>query len=132
MKPSANLHLIVQALIKNPPIANDCDRISDFMREMVEHVRMKVLFEPVTRWCTDEGNEGITSVIGITTSASWIHIWNNPVPELSRVEFDLYSCSPFTPREVIEKLRTEFDVVKISYKFLDRDNDLKELESGKE
>lgn len=130
MKPSAHLHLIVQAMIKNPPGPQDCDRVSEFMTSMVEHVRMKVMIAPATEWCADAGNEGITSIVVLTTSHSVIHIWNQPEPELSKLEFDLYSCSCFTPEEVIAKIRKDFDVEHISYKFLDRDNGLIELENG--
>ena len=130
MKPSAHLHLIVQAMIKNPPGPNDCDQVSKFMMDMVEHVRMKVMIAPATEWCADAGNEGITSIVVLTTSHSVVHIWNFPEPHLSKLEFDLYSCSHFTPTEVIEKIRECFDVEQVSYKFLDRDNGLIELEHG--
>ena len=130
MKPSAHLHLIVQATIKNPPEAHDCDKVTQFMNEMVEHVRMRVMIPPSTAWCADLGNEGITSTVVLTTSHAVLHIWNIPEPENSKFEFDLYSCSAFTPEEVIQKIRQSFDVQTVFYKFLDRDNNLLELDSG--
>ena len=129
MKPSAHLHLIVQATIRNPPQANECDRVSEFMTSMVEHVRMRVMIPPATEWCADAGNEGITSIVVLTTSHSVVHIWNFPEPHLSKLEFDLYSCSAFSPEEVISHIRSWFDVDSISYKFLDRENGLIELDS---
>ena len=129
MKPSAHLHLIVTADIKNPPTSDQVDFVSQFMTEMVEHVRMKIMISPQTDWCADEGNEGITSIVVLTTSHSVIHIWNNPEPELSKLEFDLYSCAPFTPQEVIEKIKSAFQVENISYKFLDRTDGLIDIDA---
>ena len=131
MKPSAHLHLIVQATIRNPPVESECDRVSQFMTDMVSHVRMKVMIPPATAWCADQGNEGITSVVVLTTSHAVVHIWNMPEPYDSKFEFDLYSCSQFTPEEVIEQIKTAWDVTSIQYKFLDRENDLQELAAGK-
>jgi hypothetical protein len=61
---------------------------------------MKVLSPAVTLWCDEPGNEGITSSILLTTSNSVVHIWNFE-DDTGLLEFDLYSCAPFTPEEVI-------------------------------
>ena len=131
MKPSAHLHLIVQATIKNPPQEHECEKVSNFMNDMVDHVRMRVMIPPATAWCADAGNEGITSIVVLTTSHAVVHIWNMPEPYDSKFEFDLYSCSAFTPEEVIAKIQESWDVTSIYYKFLDRENNLQELASGK-
>jgi S-adenosylmethionine/arginine decarboxylase-like enzyme len=130
-QPSAHLHLIIRALIYNPPGPDDVDKIKQLMVELVEHVRMQVLVAPIAAYCHDIGNEGITSTIILTTSHAALHIWNLPDSEPSIMQFDLYSCSSFTPEEVIEFLKTKFDVLKVDYKFLDRENDVIEYKTSK-
>ena len=130
MKPSAHLHLIINAQITSPPGPNDCEKMNDFMRGMVEHVRMKVMLDPISAWCSDLGNEGITSVVILTTSHCSMHIWNFPDSTPSLMQFDLYSCAPFEVAEVLDYIRSRFDVVAATYKFLDRENGLTELDNG--
>lgn len=130
MKPSAHLHLLVNARIKNPPGPEDCNKINDFMRGMVEHVRMKIMVEPNTAWCSDIGNEGITSTVILTTSHCAMHIWNFPEPNTSMMQFDLYSCSPFSAEEVLEYISKNFEVISAGYKFLDREHDFVEVGNG--
>lgn len=131
MKPSAHLHLLINADIKNPPGPQDCDFVTSFMRDMVKHVRMRIMIDPVTAWCDDLGNEGITSTVILTTSHCTMHIWNLPEPHNSKMQFDLYSCAPFAVDEVMEFIGRHFDVQSAGYKFLDRENDFVEVSNGK-
>lgn len=131
MKPSAHLHLLINAQIKNPPGPNDCEKINDFMRGMVSHVRMKIMLEPVSAWCNDPGNEGMTSTVILTTSHCAMHIWNFPEPHNSIMQFDLYSCAPFNVSEVMEFIEKNFTVMGASYKFLDRESGFNILDFGK-
>ena len=131
MKPSAHLHLLVNAEIKDPPGPGDCEKINEFMRGMVEHVRMKVMLDPVSAWCDEPGNEGITSTVILTTSHCAMHIWNMPEPHHSIMQFDLYSCAPFTAEEVFDYINQHFTVMSASYKILDRDNGLEVIGKGK-
>lgn len=125
--PSAHLHLMVRAEIVNPPGVNDVKAVDTFMTTLVDHVRMKILSPAVTLWCDEPGNEGITSSILLTTSNSVIHIWNYE-DGTGLLEFDLYSCAPFTPFEVIDYLSAHFKLTKVAYKFIDRAHDLIEIE----
>lgn len=124
--PSAHLHLMVRAEIANPPGRDKVDHVNAFMTRLVDHVRMKVLYPAVTLWCDEPGNEGITSSILLTTSNSVVHIWNYE-DDTGLFEFDLYSCAPYTPQEVIDFIKQYFSVTKIVYKFIDRASDLIEL-----
>lgn len=130
MKPSAHLHLLINAEIYDPPGPNDCEKISAIMNGLVSHVRMKVMLDPVTAWCNDPGNEGITSSVILTTSHSTMHIWNLPSPGPSLMQFDLYSCAPFEVNEVFAYLSKHFQISTASYKFLDRDSGFQELGNG--
>lgn len=124
------MHLLIRAEIKNPPGPNDCEKINRFMSGIVKHVRMRVMLEPVSAWCGDEGNEGITSTVILTTSHCSMHIWNLPEPYLSVMQFDLYSCASFTVEEVFEYINRHFAVVKADFKFLDRDTGFNDIQSG--
>lgn len=130
MKPSAHLHLLINAQLTNPPGPQDCDKINAFMKGMVEHVRMKVMLDPVSAWCDEPGNEGITSTVILTTSHCVMHIWNFPEPNKSIMQFDLYSCAHFEVMEVIDFISRNFSITDASYKFLDRDSGFTELSNG--
>lgn len=131
MKPSAHMHLLINAQILDPPGPDSCEQINAFMRGMVEHVRMKVMLDPVSAWCDEPGNEGITSTVILTTSHCAMHIWNLPDPQPSMMQFDLYSCAPFDVGEVFDYIKRHFKVISASYKFLDRENDLVEISRGR-
>lgn len=128
--PSAHLHLLISAQIKNPPGKNDCKKVEDFMRGMVKHVRMKILRDASALWCDEEGNEGITADVLLTTSHSMLHIWNESIDGTCRMEFDLYSCAPFSVEEVFEYVTAHFDVSHASYKFLNRETGFTVLNNG--
>ena len=131
MKPSAHLHLLINADIKNPPDQTDCNKVSEFMRGMVNHVRMRIMIDPVTAWCDDLGNEGITSTVILTTSHCTLHIWNLPEPHNSKMQFDLYSCASFEVDEVLDFINQNFQVVSAGYKFLDREHGFTEVSNGR-
>lgn len=130
MKPSAHVHLLINAQITDPPGPDSCEQINGFMRGMVDHVRMKVMLDPVTAWCDEPGNEGITSTVILTTSHCAMHIWNLPPGQPSMMQFDLYSCAPFEPKEVFDYISRHFNVLSASYKFLDRERDFIEIDRG--
>jgi S-adenosylmethionine/arginine decarboxylase-like enzyme len=75
---------------------------------------MKILMDPHCVWCDDKGNEGITGVVGITTSHSSVHFWPK------HYMFDLYSCKEFDVNTVIEMLK-EFNTKSLQFKVIDRD-----------
>jgi S-adenosylmethionine/arginine decarboxylase-like enzyme len=104
--------------------------VNEFMRGIVKHVRMKIMLEPVSAWCDEPGNEGITSTVILTTSHCAMHIWNVADPDPSIMQFDLYSCAPFEVAEVLEFISRHFEVISASYKFLDRESGLTVLDRG--
>lgn len=130
MKPTAHLHLLIRAELYNPPGPEDCEKINKIMRGMVDHVRMRVMLDPVSAFCTDPGNEGITSTVILTTSHCAMHIWNLPAPDPSVMQFDLYSCAQFDVKEVLSYLSDHFQISKASFKFLDRETGFVEIDNG--
>lgn len=119
--PSAHLHLMVRAEIVNPPGVNDVDAVKTFMTDLVGHVRMKILSPARSMWCDEPGNEGITADVLLTTSNAVIHIWNYE-DDTGRLDFDLYSCAPFTAEEVIDFIGKHFKLTSVAYRFFNRDN----------
>jgi S-adenosylmethionine/arginine decarboxylase-like enzyme len=117
---------MLRAEIVNPPSRNDVEAVKEFMTDLVSHVRMKILSPARSIWCDEPGNEGITADVLLTTSNSVIHIWNYE-NNTGKLDFDLYSCAPFTPNEVIEFISSRFDIVRYVYRFIDRENSLQDI-----
>ena len=48
------------------------------------------------------------------------------------MQFYVYSCSEFDPYKIADKLQADFDVVKLDYKFLNRETELKPIRLKKD
>jgi S-adenosylmethionine/arginine decarboxylase-like enzyme len=116
-------HLIVRAEILKP--IEDEAFASEWMRDLVDRIGMQVLQGPWSAYEGSPGNQGITTSVILTTSHAVAHFWSEPNPAL--LEFDLYSCACFDIEDVIRHFDI-LDPVKIEYKFLDRKNNLQEIE----
>lgn len=108
-------HLLVKAWVKNPP--KEPDVVTAWFRELVKDIGMQICIEPQAKYVNVKGNRGVTSITGIETSHSSIHIWDEYDPAL--LQLDVYSCSPFRMETVLNKIR-EFDLVKYIYMVIDR------------
>ncbi len=87
---------------------------------------MRVVAGPTSVYVHDEGNEGLTGTVTLATSHGSIHIWDRYEPPM--FQFDLYSCTVFSPEEVISHLN-EFDLISYEYILLDRNNSPKITDS---
>lgn len=121
-----HLHLIVKCYVNNPPKSESV--LNDWFRRLVDKVRMVVVAGPTSVYVNEPGNEGLTGTVTLATSHSSIHIWDHENPSL--VQFDIYSCSCFTPEEVIEHLN-EFGIVSGEYIWIDRNNEIKVVTNEK-
>ena len=121
-------HLIIRADINNPP--KDVDQLTEWLKDFIASINMKVMLGPYVAYCNNEGNRGITGVAVIETSHIAIHVWDEPVPALMQI--DIYSCAEFNPYLIADKLKKDFDVVKMDYKFLNRETGLKSIRLQKE
>jgi len=97
-------HLIVTAFLTKPPV--DADKFSEWARGLVDSIDMKLFFGPVSVYCDDPDNEGLTSVTGLTTSHTSMHSWHTVARPF--MMFDLYSCKDFNERQVLSLLADEF------------------------
>ena len=121
-------HLIVRAEVNNPP--KDVDKLTEWLKDFIASINMKIMLGPYVAYCNNEGNRGITGVAVIETSHIPMHVWDEPVPAL--MQFDVYSCADFDPYKIADKLKEDFDVVKIDYKFLNRETGLKNIRIKKD
>jgi len=116
-------HLIVRAECLKP--IKDEKESCDWLSGMIKFVNMKPLIGPFAKYLDVPGNRGLTVAAIIETSHCVVHIWDEENPGM--LQFDLYSCGPFNPEEVCKKIKKDFDCTKIEYKFIDRENGLKDV-----
>jgi S-adenosylmethionine/arginine decarboxylase-like enzyme len=119
-------HLIVRAEAVNPPMIEQ--QLKDWLYNFIESINMKVLMGPYVVYHDVPGNRGITGAAIIETSHIVMHVWDEPSPAL--MQFDVYSCGEFDPEVICKKIKKDFDIIKIEYKFLDRDTELKDISGG--
>ena len=116
-------HLIIRAEAVKPPM--DETYLRDWMQDFIKSINMKVLMGPYVIYHDVPGNRGITGAAIIETSHIVMHVWDEVSPAL--MQFDVYTCGPFNPQDIIDELE-QFKPVKVEYKFLDREQGLIELD----
>ena len=116
-------HLIIRAEAGRPP--TDEDQLKSWMLDFIASINMKVFMGPFVKYCNMPGNRGITAVAIIETSHIAMHIWDEPKPAL--MQFDVYSCGEFDVKEICDKIKEEFNVKKIEYKYLNRETGLVDI-----
>jgi S-adenosylmethionine/arginine decarboxylase-like enzyme len=91
---------------------------------------MVVVAGPTSVYVNELGNEGITGTVTLATSHASIHVWDAIHP--SMFQFDLYSCSEFTPEQVLSHINEHFNLQSATWQFIDRnDMEFKLIDSGK-
>ena len=113
-------HLIIRAEANRVP--TDEEQLTEWLREFIDSINMKILMGPYVKYCRMEGNRGITGIAVIETSHIAIHVWDEPNPALMQI--DVYSCAEFDVDEIANKIKSDFDVVKLDYKYLNRETGL--------
>ena len=115
-------HLIIRAEVADPPGKDDIQRMIDWTTELIDEIDMKLLDGPFCKYVDIKGNSGLTVVAIIETSHIAMHVWDEVSPAL--MQLDVYTCGPFKPIKVFEKLR-DFGLTKLEWKYLDRETKLK-------
>ncbi len=108
-------HMIVTAYVTNPPLSAQIGE--EWLRRLVKLVDMQILMDAKAIYCEDLGNEGVTGVVGLTTSHSSFHAWH--MAERPFINFDLYSCHDFPTQVIFDHLK-EFGAVECRYMVIDR------------
>ena len=119
-------HLIIRAEAVSPPM--DTDFLTKWLEDFIKFINMKVLMGPYVVYHDVPGNRGITGAAIIETSHIVMHVWDEPSPAL--MQFDVYSCGEFDPEQICRLIQRDFEITKIDYKFLDRENDLTDVGGG--
>jgi S-adenosylmethionine/arginine decarboxylase-like enzyme len=114
-----HLHLLVKGHIKSPPQTEKV--LNEWLTQLVEKVGMKVVAGPTSVYVNEPGNEGITGTVTLATSHSSIHVWDAQNPAM--FQFDLYSCSQFTPDQVLEHINEWFILETAYWSFIDRNGE---------
>lgn len=123
-----HLHLLVKGYITNPPKSEEV--LNQWFKELVNKVGMVVVAGPTSVYVSEPGNEGITGTVTLATSHASIHVWDAIHP--SMFQFDLYSCSDFTPEQVLNHINEHFSLQSATYQFIDRNGmEFKLIDSGK-
>ena len=115
-------HLIVRAEVSNTPSKEDMHKILGWMEDLIIKINMRLMHAPSISYIDQKGNRGITCMALIETSHIVLHIWDEKIPGL--FQLDIYSCKDIKINLVLDFFKDSFDVVKLQYKFLDRENDL--------
>lgn len=139
-KPRPHRHLIIDALVQSAPTSEE--QMRELMVYIVKSIDMQVavlskvplkLFgvkipflkveqrNPIAWYCKDQGNEGMTAGVILTTSHLVVHFWDNCNP--NTMHFDLYSCSDFNPKKIIELLNAKFGILEADGEFMDRNGE---------
>ena len=113
-------HLIIRAEANRVP--TDEEQLTEWLKDFIDSIHMKILMGPYVKYCNVEGNRGITGIAVIETSHIAIHVWDEPNPALMQI--DVYSCAEFDVDQIAEKIKQDFDVVKLDYKYLNRETGL--------
>ena len=113
-------HLIIRAEANKVP--TDEEQLTEWLKDFIDYIDMKILMGPYVKYCNVEGNRGITGIAVIETSHIAIHVWDEPNPALMQI--DVYSCAEFDVDTIAYKIKSDFDVVKLDYKYLNRETGL--------
>ena len=111
-----HLHLLVKGYMKTPPKTEKTLNI--WFTQLVQNVGMKVVAGPTSVYVNEPGNEGITGTVTLATSHASIHVWDNKNPAM--FQFDIYSCSNFTPMQVLDHIDDWFGLNEAHWQFIDR------------
>lgn len=123
MTPLKHHHLIVRALVENPPKLPR--EIIEWKRRLIKDIGMHVMIGPFAAYCSNPGNRGLTAITAIETSHIALHCWDEMDPAL--LQLDVYTCSTLDPGALFKAIQ-EFKPVKITSRFLDREENIDDLQ----
>lgn len=115
-------HIIIRAEVSEPITKRN--KAIKFLNRIIKAIDMKAMYGPTATYCKMPGNRGVTAFAIIETSHIALHIWDEVNPAL--VQLDVYSCSDFEPKIVLDILQ-ELKPTKVEHKYLDGEKGFKEL-----
>lgn len=118
-----HIHLILTAWVRQSPMT-DLEG-EDWLRGLVDVINMQILMNADAIYCEDLGNEGVTGLVGLTTSHASFHSWHDV--EKPFINFDVYSCKTFSVDDVIDYIQKTYPMTECSYMLIDRENGKNEI-----
>tara|TARA_B100001115_G_C15833442_1_gene416354 strand:+ start:1174 stop:1569 length:396 start_codon:yes stop_codon:yes gene_type:complete len=115
-------HIIIRAEVLEPP--RDEQTVTNQIKDLIEQIGMKILMGPFGKYCSMEGNKGLTVVAIIETSHVVMHVWDEDSPAL--MQLDVYTCGPFD-KDIVFKWLEQYKPKDIMFKYLDRETGLRTL-----
>lgn len=116
--PHRHLHLVLNAFVLAEPDIPACE---GWLGALPALVGMTALAPPRCVECRDEGNEGITGTLVISTSHAAFHWWSAESEEPGRLSFCLYSCREFRPEGVLRHVDSFWMMRDSRARLIDRD-----------
>lgn len=83
-----------------------------WMKNLIDRIDMKIAKGPVSWNCEDHGNEGMSSMVMITTSTCTMHFWGK------HLMLDVFSCKHFEVNDILEYIKETLGYSKIRLLFL--------------
>lgn len=122
-----HIHLLVTAFVTSPPIT--AQQGEDWLKELVEIIDMQILMDAKAIYCEDLGNEGVTGIVGLTTSHASFHSWHDV--EVPFISVDVYSCRVFDTDMVMSHIEKSWGMTRCDYMLVNREpNNLHIVEQG--
>ncbi len=115
MKDLNHIHLVVTAYVTQPPMTAEAGE--EWLHRLVQIIDMQILMNAKAIYCEDLGNEGVTGIVGLTTSHASFHSWHDADEPF--VSFDIYSCRDFSTESVFQHL-LEWGTTHCDYMLIDR------------
>lgn len=116
-------HMIVTAYCDNCPTSVEAGE--SWLRKLVKIVDMQILFDAQAVYCEDLGNEGVTGIVGLTTSHASFHSWH--MAKEPFLTMDLYSCRDFLSEDVLAHLHEGFGAKCVKFIVIDRNAGLNQI-----
>ena len=121
-------HLIIRAEVIKPPMKEKMHEVLLWMQTLIDKINMKLMQGPSICYVDQKGNRGTTCFALIETSHIVLHIWDEAEPGL--FQLDVYSCKDIKIQIIIDFLKNSYNVSKLEFKFLDRENNLTIVEGN--
>lgn len=115
-------HIIIRAEVMKAPEPHDTEYLNNWMKILVDKLKMKVMMGPYTAYCNMVGNRGFTSICVLETSHAAAHFWDEDTPKL--LQLDVYTCGHLDRDVVFDSIK-EFEPLKIEFFVVDREHTLK-------
>lgn len=112
---TSGFHLIIDAYECDSAILNDKKKLKEMMISAIDHLGMEILLTKFHSFSP----QGVTGVIGISTSHFSIHTW----PEHGYAAFDLYTCGNQNIWPPIEKILHKIKAKRVTLYDLSRGNE---------